>query len=72
LLNDRVKLPHENEAIGIIVCKEKRRTIVEYALKDSIKPIGTATYNVSATLPDAYRELLPSPEEIAEKLTGFM
>jgi len=71
LLNDRVKLPHENEAIGIIVCKEKKRTIVEYALKDSKKPIGVATYNVSATLPDAYRGLLPSPEKIAEKLINF-
>ena len=72
LLNDRVKLPHENEAIGIIVCKEKKRTIVEYALKDSKKPIGVATYNLSATLPDAYKKLLPSPEEIAEKLVGFI
>ena len=71
LLNDRVKLPQENESIGIIVCKEKKRTIVEYALKDSKKPIGVATYNVSATLPDAYRGLLPSPEKIAEKLINF-
>ena len=72
LLNDRVKLPHENEAIGIIVCKEKKRTIVEYALKDSKKPIGVATYSLSAILPDAYKELLPSPETIVEKLTGFL
>jgi predicted nuclease of restriction endonuclease-like (RecB) superfamily len=71
LLNDRIKLPHENEAIGIIICKSKKRTIVEYALKDSKKPIGVATYSLSTTLPDSYRKLLPSPEEIAEKLTGF-
>ncbi|MDR1352533.1 MAG: PDDEXK nuclease domain-containing protein, partial [Treponema sp.] len=32
LLNDKVKLPHENDAIGIIICKEKNRTIVEYSL----------------------------------------
>ena len=72
LLNDRVKLPHENEAIGIIVCKSKKRTIVEYALKDSKKPIGVATYNVSATLPEAYKALLPSPDEIAEKLNTLL
>ncbi len=72
LLNDRVRLPHENEAIGIIVCKEKKRTIVEYALKDSRKPIGVATYNLSATLPEIYRELLPSPKDIVEKLANFM
>jgi len=66
------KLPHENESIGIIVCKEKKRTIVEYALKDSKKPIGVATYSLSATLPEKYRKLLPSPESIAEKLSGFL
>ena len=72
LLNDRVKLPHENEAIGIIVCKSKKRTIVEYALKDSKKPIGIATYNVSATLPEAYKTLLPAPDAIAEKLNTLL
>ena len=72
LLNDRVKLPHENEAIGIIVCKSKKRTIVEYALKDSKKPIGIATYNLSATLPEAYKTLLPAPDEIAAKLDALL
>jgi predicted nuclease of restriction endonuclease-like (RecB) superfamily len=72
ILNDRVKLPHENEAIGIIICKSKKRTIVEYALKDSNKPIGVATYSLSPTLPETYRGLLPSPEMIADKLIDFI
>ena len=33
VLNDTVRLPHENPAIGIIICKSKSRMIVEYALK---------------------------------------
>jgi predicted nuclease of restriction endonuclease-like (RecB) superfamily len=72
LLNDRVKLPYENEAIGIIVCKSKKRTIVEYALKDSKKPIGVATYSLSDTLPDNYKTILPAPDEIAEKLDTLL
>ena len=28
LLNENVKLPTENDSIGIIICKEKNRTIV--------------------------------------------
>jgi predicted nuclease of restriction endonuclease-like (RecB) superfamily len=72
ILNDRVKLPHENESIGIIICKSKKRTIVEYALKDSNKPIGVATYSLSPTLPDTYKELLPSPDMIANKLIDFI
>ena len=38
VLNDTVKLPHENPAIGIIICKSKKRLIVEYALKSSTMP----------------------------------
>src|SRR3972149_1547901 len=43
VLNDIAKLPDENPSIGIILCKDKSRTIVEYALKDTKKPIGVAT-----------------------------
>lgn len=68
ILNETVKLPHENPAIGIIICKSKSRTIVEYALKTSAMPIGVATYNLSPELPEAYKELLPTSEDIAKKL----
>lgn len=68
VLNDTVKLPHENPTIGIIICKSKKRTIVEYALKDSNQPIGIATYSLTTKLPDTYKELLPKTDEIAEKL----
>lgn len=55
ILNDTVKLPHENPAIGIIICKSKSRMIVEYALKSSNMPIGVATYSLSSELPEAYK-----------------
>lgn len=68
VLNDTVRLQHENPAIGIIICKSKSRTIVEYALKTSAMPIGVATYRVSPELPEAYKTLLPASEVIANKL----
>lgn len=72
ILNDTVKLPHENPAIGIIICKSKNRTIVEYSLKTATLPIGVATYNTTSTLPEAYKSLLPATTEIAEKLNVFL
>lgn len=72
VLNDKVKLPHENPSIGIIICKSKKRTIVEYALKDSNKPIGVATYSLTTKLPKSYQNLLPDGEEIARKLNRLM
>lgn len=68
ILNDTVKLPHENPVIGIIICKSKSRMIVEYALKSSNMPIGVATYSLSSELPEAYKKLLPTSEEIAKKI----
>jgi hypothetical protein len=42
-LDDKVKQPDENSSIGIILCKSKNKTIVEYALRESNKPIGFTT-----------------------------
>ena len=67
-LNDRAKLPDENPSIGIILCKDKSRTIVEYALKDTKKPIGIATYKLMERLPRELKKYLPSPEEIIARM----
>jgi len=45
LRDDLVRMPDENPSIGIILCKSKDKTIVEYALRESNKPIGVATYD---------------------------
>jgi predicted nuclease of restriction endonuclease-like (RecB) superfamily len=68
LLNEQVKLEDENPSIGIIICKEKNRTIVEYTLKEVNQPIGVGTYQTLKSLPDDYAKYFPSSEEIAEKL----
>jgi predicted nuclease of restriction endonuclease-like (RecB) superfamily len=69
VLNDKVKTEDENPSIGIIICKEKNRTTVEYALKDIKQPIGVTTYKVTPTLPKDYKKYLPSPETIIKSLT---
>lgn len=71
VLNDTVKLPHENPAIGIIICKNKDRTVVEYALRTSTMPIGVATYATTEQLPDEYKALLPATEEITRKVLSL-
>jgi len=71
VLNDQVKLKDENPSIGIIICKEKKRTTVEYALKDSVQPIGVATYTLTHNLPNDLKDLLPSPEEISQRLENL-
>ncbi len=65
-LDAEMKEKYENPSIGIIVCKEKKRTIVEYALKESNKPIAVAQYKITTKLPKELKKQLPSPEQIQE------
>lgn len=70
VLNDTIRLAEENPSIGIILCKEKNRIVVEYALKDTTQPIGVSIYKITTTLPEELRKYLPSGEEIAKRLEG--
>lgn len=70
-LDDRVRLPDENPSIGIILCKSKNKTIVEYALRESNKPIGVATYKMVSTVPQELKRQLPAPEQVAKLLQGI-
>lgn len=68
VLDDTAKAPGENPAIGIILCKSKDRTIVEYALRESNKPMGVATYQMTHDPPADLAEQLPTPTQIAALL----
>jgi predicted nuclease of restriction endonuclease-like (RecB) superfamily len=70
-LDDKVRLEDEHPSVGIILCKLKDKTIVEYALKESNKPIGVATYRIVSTLPQELQDKLPAPEQVAKLLEGF-
>ena len=63
-LDDKVRMSDEKPSIGIIMCKSKNKTIVEYALKQSNKPIGVAEYRIVSTVPKEYFGLLPAPDQI--------
>ncbi len=67
-LDTQERMEGENPPIGIIICRDKNKTVVEYALRTAGRPIGVATYTVVPQLPATYRDQLPSPEAIAERL----
>lgn len=71
-LNENMKIPEENDALGIIICKSKNKTIVEYALKSTVHPIGVATYTLTSKLPKSYSDLLPTTDAIKELLQVLM
>jgi hypothetical protein len=70
-LDSRHRLEGENPPIGIIICRGKDTSVVEYDLRTASRPLGVATYTVVPQLPDDYRAHLPSPEQIAERLKAW-
>ena len=70
-LDDLVRMPDENASIGLILCRSKTKTIVEYALRESNKPIGIAQYRISSELPSEFKGELPEPEKIARLLNDI-
>jgi len=65
-----LKTEQDNPTIGILICKSKNKTVVEYALKDIHKPIGVSEYTITKNLPEEFKSSLPSIEEIEAELEG--
>jgi len=65
-----LKSEQDNATVGILICKSKNDTVVEYALKDIRKPIGVSEYMITKNLPDEFKSSLPSIEDIETELNG--
>ncbi len=63
-VDKQIKSEEDNPTIGILICKSKDKTVVEYALSDIHKPMGVSEYQLIQSLPDSLKSSLPSIEEI--------
>ena len=68
ILDAKVKKPHENPSIGIVLCKSADRDFVEFVIRDYSKPMGVATYTTSQDMPEPFRKALPDIEELKKLL----
>ena len=68
LLDDYVRQPDENQSIGILLCKEANRSVVEYAVRDYNKPMGVATYKTRNDMPETWKNALPDIEDMRKLL----
>jgi hypothetical protein len=72
ILDDYIREDDENPSIGIILCAERDRLEVEYALRGIDKPVGVAEYRLTTELPDDLRDNLPSVENIKAEILKEM
>lgn len=67
-VDDRLRQSDDRASIGIILCKAREKVTVEYALRDTRKPIGVSEYRLTAALPQELRSSLPTVEEFEAEL----
>ena len=70
ILDSKIKKPHENPSIGIVLCKSANKDYVEFVIRDYNKPMGVATYTTSEDLPDNLRKALPDIEQLKKLLNN--
>ena len=59
-VDDLLRHPDDQPSVGIILCRTKKKMIVEYALRDTSKPLGIAEYRITAALPKHLKEIYPA------------
>lgn len=57
----------DKETIGLLICKSKNKTVVEYALQNNKQPLGVAEYRLKE-LPQDVRDCMPSEDELESLL----
>jgi hypothetical protein len=68
VLDDKVRKPHENPSIGIVLCKMANQAYAEYAVRDYNKPMGIATYKTFADMPKEMQHILPDVDALKKLL----
>jgi predicted nuclease of restriction endonuclease-like (RecB) superfamily len=61
VVNELVKTDKDNDTIGLILCKEKNKLTVDYALSAFKNPIGVSSFEI---LPKEVLDSLPTEEDL--------
>ena len=69
-VDDLLRHPSDQPSIGLILCKSKDQIIVEYALRDTAKPMGIAEFRLFEKLPENLKKSLPSIEDLEAELVA--
>lgn len=67
-VDDMLTDAFDNPTIGLVLCKEKNDVVAEYALRSIDQPVGVSAYRLGDELPEDYRDVLPSPEDLQTRL----
>lgn len=63
-VNKTLRKKYDSETIGLLLCKEKDKLSVEWALESTNTPIGVSSYEIEKYIPKEKLEKLPTEEEL--------
>ena len=64
IIDDKIKKPHENRTIGIVLCKSMNKQFAEYVIQDYDKPMGITTYKSLSEMPEDMQKVLLDLDDI--------
>ena len=67
VVDDLLRHPDDQPTIGMVLCKSKENTVVEYALRGVNTPIGVSTHSIEE-LPEQLQQSLPTVEQLQQEL----
>ena len=67
-LDDNEKKDGENPSIGLLLCRDMDKAVVELAIRDYNNPMGVATYSLPNEVPEKYKSLRPIMQKAKELL----
>ena len=70
-IDGELKESNDHPTLGILICKSKNNTVVEYALNKIENPIGVSEYQLTTQLPNELKSTLPTIEEIEAELKNI-
>jgi predicted nuclease of restriction endonuclease-like (RecB) superfamily len=72
MVNKQLRQQHDHPSIGIILCGAKDNVEVDYALTSINHPIGVSEYTFSKSLPQNFKNKLPSAKQLQDEVNRFL
>lgn len=63
-VDELMKQPDDNPTIGLLICKSKDDTVVEWSFRGMNQPLGVAEYQLKEYISEKAAKLLPSEAEL--------
>lgn len=70
-VDELMKQPDDNPTIGLLICKSKDDTVVEWSFRGMNQPLGVAEYQLKEFISEKAAKLLPSEAELQNVIDTY-